>query len=471
MASRHVGLGKHWCEYCRTWIQPDPSVSAVCPVHKALVSLPTHLPCCEPQSIKLHNQGQRHKNAEKDFLLEQRKSKFEERNAANELARTLREIEQTAAVAIARDVGAGAAFGEPPGAARAPRGGAAGAAAGGATSRGGAAPPPSAEEAEAYIDDGLYDVRGVTFLMGEHHTADSRLTPGRAVEVLLPEVPGSEPSWRPASLRGVRNFAVPFTNVVLRNCAVTLLTPPSPGAAVDVDVPRTAVRVPLTGEEAAVVRDAHEALRKGAPASAAQPDAGAAGQAAPPPPPPPPRDIDPDTGLGRWAVVEPAEEEEGEEAEAAAAGGTGRPSKRKREEEFDLAALHYDPSKALDLLTSKRVRDGAGQGWAQASEDAYEQEEGALDALGAYNAAGSSGRLYKGMRLDSEEGAVKEEEEHAVKNEVKMEGGGGRGGPLPAIAPLRPASAAPAASEPIPQFASRKAPAGLKLRKRNTEDN
>jgi len=80
MADRERERGsKHWCEHCRCWTQPDPL------------------------SIRAHEGGSRHKDALKNFLIEQRKRKVEERRAAEATSRTLAEISAAAGAAVSSD--------------------------------------------------------------------------------------------------------------------------------------------------------------------------------------------------------------------------------------------------------------------------------------------------------------------------------------------------------------------------------
>lgn len=339
---------------------------------------------------KFHEQGRNHREALKNFLIETRKRKVIERRADEDRERILRQIDADAhramgGLAGAGGAGAGASAGGGMGA-----GASAAAAAGagaGANARAADAPradvwPADGESAEKTaaedgVGDGIYDVDGAFFLMGEHESARALLVDGAAVEVLLS---GSE-EWEVAQVLAVRDAFVPFTMIVTRTVTVAL-----PNGA-RVDLPAASLRFPL-GDEASA------AALRGPVVDARPDDDGADVEVLSPPVP-----VDEGTGLGQWAtvVVEPARKraragdgsarvDDSAVARSSAGADAGADTGAGG---HDLAHFHANPSKALDAAASVERRTNA------ALEAVDDDNRG--DAFFTYNPYG--GDTYKGIRL------------------------------------------------------------------------
>jgi hypothetical protein len=360
-----------YCEHCRCWLKNDP------------------------MTVRGHEGGRGHREALKRFLIDTRKRKVAERNADDEKTRILRQIEKDAQEAM-YGPGVATASGSAGGVLSAPVPAPSSAAS--ALSKGSGAnrtPLPGggrswqqqndAKAAGASMDsvflpkevsdmgtiiedtvgDGVYDVDGSFFIMGEHVNARALLVPGALCEALVND------DWLAAVVATpVRDVAVPNTTIVSSRVSVMI------GDAPACDMLTSAVRVPLQPEVA-------ESLRTSAAAAEEESDAVVE---------PAPRDES--TGLGLWAAV-PAETSE----QVAAASS----NKRMRVDYNDadgggdpasLRALHANPSKALDRL------EAAGRGTGANAADDIDVGD---DAFAAYNPYG--GDTYRGFRLNATLGA------------------------------------------------------------------
>jgi hypothetical protein len=344
---------RYYCEWCNQWMGGDP------------------------KTRKFHEQGRKHRDALKSFLIETRKRKVAVRRAEEDTARMLKQIDADAhramgvgvssstGVGVGAGVDAGVGAGAGAGAGHSVRGGAA------SFARDAERPRASADEGvEDGVGDGIYDVDGAYYLMGEHETSRSLLVEGTAVEVLRS---GFE-EWTPAQIVVLREAIVPFTKIVTRTVTVALMT------GERVDLPAASLRVPLGDEAAAAAL--RGADRTSPPDDAVNLDA------------PPSAPIDEVTGLGKWAAVavEPARKR-ARAIDAAGAvdtsGGDGHA--RVDDNTHELAHFHANPSKALDAAASLERRTNA------ALEAVDDDNRG--DAFFTYNPYG--GGTYKGIQLSA----------------------------------------------------------------------
>lgn len=449
----------------------------------------------------MHEQGQRHKQAERDFLFNQRKQKHDEKHAQSELQNALAEIEAAAAEAVARDYApAGPAGAHTAPVPRAPHGGCAPRGGGqghGQGQRGGAAPPPP-PPAQEDLGDGVYSSKGMLYLMGEHDSARARLVTGSDVEVL------SGNDWSTATITAVQEVAVAYTKIVLRRYDMHVHG--SDPAAVLRGVQASSLRLPLTATQAESLRAAYRATQAGDHAEAPS-------QSAEPVPEGPKYEIDPNTGLGKWTSLEVPSVDDGHKGERADPGraedaqATATSRKRPFDTSYDaedaLQALHHDPSKALDLLAQKRAKLASMQAISalKGYDDSTEHAEGALDALAAFNphaGAGGGPRLYKGIALAGDEAEDVDAQgadapRHLARVHPLVAHGTGTTGPaptvkveksqyesgqrssFPAVASLQPVvSGVHPAAEPAlstsARVQGRRPPANFKARKRDDDE-
>jgi hypothetical protein len=378
-----------YCEHCRCWLKNDP------------------------MTIRGHEGGRGHREALKSFLIDTRKRKIADRKAEDDKARMLLQIEKDAHEAM---YGPGTYMGG--------GGGGGGGGRGGITSApsqqqqllqaprvpggGGQFRPPIAaavvvhssgsgsgsgsgggggggEAEEDDVGDGVYDVDGTFYLMGEHKSARALLVPGAACEALVGD------NWLAAIVTGpLRDVAIPHTSLT------SMLVPVSIGGTggEGKELLASALRVPLAEETA----DALKAIAvAGAVEDGEGGETGLTEQVI----------RDDDTGFGLWSAVPAVEEEEGGNNESKT-GTTTATRKRARINEDDdggaagsgapsLSSLHANPSKALDRLEAHRRGVGAD---AHGLDD--EADVGG-DAFAAYNPYG--GDKYKGFRLGDKVGS------------------------------------------------------------------
>ena len=403
-------------------------------------------------TVRGHEGGRGHREALKSFLINTRKRKVVDRKIEDDKTRMLAQIEKDAheamyGVGTYAGAGAGAGVGAGAGAGSGAGSGAgaglrvatgsgsnrmplpggqwrpppmpitqifAGPAAGPTfTYGGGGTPTPAPAPLEDDIGDGVYDVDGAFFLMGEHKSASLLLLHGAPCEALVGD------DWLPATVAGsLRDVPIPHTTLFSTQVTIVLA---AGGAARD--VPVSALRVPLAEETA-------EALRTAAVAVAVAAKVGRAEEEAP-------LDVvvarDEETGFGLWtALPVTAESDEAasatttrkrartteEDGAAAARGGAGDKHKHDGATGPSLSSLHANPSKALDRLEAHNRGVGA---------DANVDEAGDAgdDAFAAYNPYG--GDTYKGFRL----GEKKNINANAVVN-----AGSGSGAAAPAGHPI-----------------------------------
>lgn len=311
----------------------------------------------DSKTRKFHEQGRNHREALKAFLINTRKRKVAERRADEDKESILKQINADAHRAMGT-AGAGANVHA--------------ADASCADSNRGDKERRDVElsltgDAEEGVGDGIYDVDGAFFLMGEHESARQLLIEGAAVEVLI----SGREEWAAAQVLAVRAVAVPFTTIVTRTVTVAL-----PDGA-RVDLPAASLRIPLGDDSSA-------AALRGAAGDARPEDDGGKDVESPPPTVP----VDEGTGLGQWAtvIVEPSRKrgrvDDATVARTATSIDTGADGN-------DLAHFHANPSKALDAAASSERRTNA------ALEAVDDDNRG--DAFFTYNPYG--GDMYKGIRL------------------------------------------------------------------------
>lgn len=269
MTTFWISQSKHWCEFCKVWVQPDPV------------------------SIKTHEKAQKHQNTVKQFLYEQKQKKFQDKRDKEDLQKTLASIEAAAREQLDQDLRPQANIPPPPPPPPPPgfeafdhttgRGIAAGPtdapglpvvfATGLADLHSGVAandlhlqpppppppvplrksrwgdsdappppppPPPPPTEAETDAADvgpvgaaipGRYTVRGVTYVEGEFCL--ELLQPGAAVEAFVCTAPppttavaaaeaAPVPTWQTGRIVQSHKISVPNTQVVLHTFSVEL---------------------------------------------------------------------------------------------------------------------------------------------------------------------------------------------------------------------------------------------------------
>lgn len=389
------------------------------------------MPDSYPQSIRLHEQGLRHKTAVKDQLFREKKSKVEERRKQESVADQLASIEAAARAALQKDLAAGAPPPPPPPPPPAVGGilldngtGAsyAGASSSSAvpystptpwstesTSSGSLPPPPppsapprapsrwgpaaaassiaatpSPPEVEEDGVVGLYEVRGQSYLQGEH--ASEVLAVGSVCEAMLAS---GDQNWYPATITSIREVEVPNTELKIRMYMVTYA---GQGDA-EVEVGGHLLRLPLSAEEVEQMRSASSAAVGG--------DGDGGEQAAGPT-----FVIDENTGLGTWeSIVAPVSEPtEASSEDSKHKTQSGKSRKRGRADD-GLSLLHYDASKALDIMAEQQKQSDAKKAAFLAKDD-DDDGFGAEDLLSAYSRSGSGARMYKGIVLEGDDVAA-----------------------------------------------------------------
>eukprot|EP00500_Bicosoecida_sp_ms1_P011390 CAMPEP_0203835852 /NCGR_PEP_ID=MMETSP0115-20131106/73867_1 /ASSEMBLY_ACC=CAM_ASM_000227 /TAXON_ID=33651 /ORGANISM="Bicosoecid sp, Strain ms1" /LENGTH=307 /DNA_ID=CAMNT_0050744929 /DNA_START=55 /DNA_END=975 /DNA_ORIENTATION=+ len=294
MTERWVSQAKHYCKFCKKWMQDTPMVR------------------------RLHEQGRGHTEAVKEATRAARQAKDDERREARELASALRDAEAAAKEAFARDAallsgqplpaaappgsaadargsGGGGAFGGGGGGAGVGAGGGApGAGAhGGGFARGrddaprdgwrgvagepGKPPPPppptthvlGGKEERA----GEYRVRGVLYLQGDFH-ADKLVagTPCEALQTVVGADGEEDEEWLPATVASVRQMLIPNTTIVQRSYTVRFLpSEDAPAHLVGTAAPATPdkIRIRVTPPPARVDAAAVAAQEAQAAAAAA----------------------------------------------------------------------------------------------------------------------------------------------------------------------------------------------------------
>lgn len=344
MKSRVTGV-KHWCEVCRTYTQPD----AV--------------------SIRLHEQGGRHKSNARQALRGKLEDERDSKRSHEELQRTLSEMDREARAAMQKD-----RLNE--------SNGESGVASSSQYHEGGRGDrkkeeKEEKEELEEEEEDGpkgLYCIRGVHYVMGEYARKEN-FTSGSACEV---EIDGN---WVSAVVTGSpREVIVPNTLLTIRYYRLRI---GESGGFGEMEARPSSLRVIISEEEkdsmiedykrAATVSDINEQNRKVGESNDAIASI-------------PVITVDENTGIGAWATVAVVEEKE-DHVESTTNAHIKPPKKRNRED------AELDPSKALDLESIANQKKSFVAAFTLAPDD---EETSAMDFL-------NGSESYRGVKLGAED--------------------------------------------------------------------
>jgi hypothetical protein len=335
---------RHWCEICRTYVQPNPI------------------------SIRLHEQGTRHKTNLHESLRGKLKDEQDDKRKSDELQRTLQEMDREARAAMKKnsEIVSNESERDHLNDTRVT---------GGSTKwksqhfEGHINPNDTNEEDENEDEPkGLYSIRGMHYVMGEHVRKES-LLPGSACEVEIDD------KWVSATISGSpREVIVPNTSLTIRYYRLRL---GENGGYGEMEVRPSSMRVCISEEEKDSMIIAHktmlEAKKQVLEGETTHESLVSMSSLVVP--------VDENTGIGAWAEISVIQEDEKKPEDE-----TLKPSKRRKREDIEL-----DPSKALDLDTlcnTKRL-------FAAATSFAPDDEEGISDFQ-------SGNDSYRGVKLGAE---------------------------------------------------------------------
>jgi hypothetical protein len=343
MKSRVTGV-KHWCEVCRTYTQPD----AV--------------------SIRLHEQGGRHKSNARQALRGKLEDERDSKRSNEDLQRTLLEMDREARAAMQKD-----RLNE--------SNGESGVASSSSQYHEGGRGDRKKEEKEELEEEeeedgpkGLYCIRGVHYVMGEYARKET-LSSGSACEV---EIDGN---WVSAVVTGSpREVIVPNTLLTIRYYRLRL---GENGGFGEMEARPSSLRVIISEKEkdsmiedykrTAKVSDVNEQNRKVDESNDSIASI-------------PVITVDENTGIGAWATVAVVEEKE-DQVESST-NALIKPSKKRNREDAEL-----DPSKALDLESISNQKKSFVAAFALAPDD---EETSAMDFL-------NGSESYRGINLGAED--------------------------------------------------------------------
>jgi hypothetical protein len=336
---------KHWCEICRTYVQPNPI------------------------SIRLHEQGTRHKTNLHESLRGKLKDEQDDKRKSDELQRTLQEMdrEARAAMKINSEIVSNESEKDHLNDTRVT---------GGSTKwksqhfEGHINPNNTNEDKNEDEPKGLYSIRGIHYVMGEHVPKES-LLPGCACEVEIDD------KWVSATVSGSpREVIVPNTSLTIRYYRLRL---GENGGFGEMEARPSSMRICISEEEKdsmiianKTMLDAKKQVLEGETTHESL--VSMSSLVLP---------VDENTGIGAWTTISVIQEDDKKPDDE-----TLKPFKRRKRDDIEL-----DPSKALDLdiyklSNTKRL-------FAAATSFAPDDEEGNTDFQ-------SGNDSYRGVKLGAE---------------------------------------------------------------------